>query len=69
MFSDDLALYVTNQFNLYAVQLGKDNLNILEEAFRTFIKVLLVTGYCKVLYQNIYWEDAPDTTMKQSHVQ
>ena len=39
---------------------------------KTFIAVLLLSGYCKVLYRNIYcayasdWADAP---MKQSHVQ
>ena len=31
MFSDDLVLHVANQTNLYAVQYGKVNLNILED--------------------------------------
>ena len=29
--------------------------------FRTFIAVLLLSGYCKVPYRNLYWADAPDT--------
>ena len=50
MFSDYLVLHVTNQTNLYAVQHGKGNLNILEDEIRTFIAVLLMSGYCKVPY-------------------
>ena len=69
MFSDDLVLHVANQTNLYAVQHGKGNLKILEDEIRTFIAVLLLPGYCKVPYRNLYWADALDTQMKQSHVQ
>ena len=60
MFSDDLVLYVTNQTNLYAVQHGKCNLNILEDRIRTFIAVLLLSGYCKFSYRDLYWADTPD---------
>ena len=61
MFSDDLVLHVTNLTKLYALQHGKDNLNILEDEIRTFIVVLLLSEYCKVPYQDFYWADAPDT--------
>ena len=61
MFSDNLVLHVTNQTNLYAVQHDKCNLNILEDEFRSFIAVLLLSGYCKVPHRNLYWADAPDT--------
>ena len=61
MFSYDLLLHVTNQTNFYAVQHGKGNLNILEDEIRTFIAVLLLSGYCKVPYRNLYWANAPDT--------
>ena len=61
MFSDNLVLHVTNQTNLYTVQHGKGNLNNLEDEIRTFIAVLLLSGYCKVLYGNLYWASAPDT--------
>ena len=61
MISDDLVLHVTNQTNLYAVQHGKGNLDILEDEMRTSIAVLLLSGYCKVPYRNLYWADAPDT--------
>ena len=61
MFTDDLVLHVTNQTNLYAVQYGKGNLNILEDEIRTFIAVLLLSGYFKVPYRNLYWADVPDT--------
>ena len=54
VFSDGLVLHVTNQTNLYAVQHGKGNLNILEDEIRTFIVVLLLSGYCKVPYQDLY---------------
>ena len=50
IFSDELVLHVTNQINLYALQYGKGNLNILEDEIRTFIAVLLLSGYCKVTY-------------------
>ena len=61
MFSDDLVLHVTNQANLYTVQHGKGNLNIFHEKIKTFTAVLLLSAYCKVPHQNIYWADAPDT--------
>ena len=61
MFSDDLVLHVTNQTNIYAVQHGKGNLNILEDKIRTFIAVFLLPGYCKVPYENLYWADVPGT--------
>ena len=61
MFSDDLVLHMTNQTNLYAVQHGKSNWNILEDEIRTFIAVLLLSGCCKVPYRDLYWADAPDT--------
>ena len=48
MYSDDLVLHVTSQTNLYAVQHGKDNLNILEDEIRTFIAVLFLSGYCSI---------------------
>ena len=33
----------------------------MEDEIRTFIAVLLLSGYCKVPYQDLYWVDAPDT--------
>ena len=60
-FSDDLVLHVTYQANLYKVQHHKDNLNILGDTIRTFIAVLLLSGYCKVPYRDLHWRDAPDT--------
>ena len=70
MFSDDLVLDVTNQTNLYAVSHGKGNLNILEDETRTFISIVLLSGYCKVPYRNLYWANTPDKhTMKKSYVQ
>ena len=61
MFFDDLVLHVANQTNLYSVQHGKGNLSILEDEIRTFIAALLLSGYCKVPYQDLYWADAPVT--------
>ena len=43
---------------------GKGNFNILEEEIRTFIALLLLSGYCKVPYQDLYWADTPDTHNK-----
>ena len=60
MFSDELVWHVTNQTNLYAVHHGKGNLNIFEDEIRTFIAVLLMSGYSKVPYRNLYWANAPD---------
>ena len=45
IFSDDVVLHVTNQTNLYAVQHGKSNLNILENEIRIFVAILLLLGY------------------------
>ena len=64
MFSDELVLHVTNQTNLFAVQYGKGNLNILEDEIRTFIAVWSFSRHCKVPYRNLYWIDAPDTHNK-----
>ena len=61
IFSDEFVWHVTNQTNLYAVQHGKHNLNILENEIRIFIAVLLLPGYCKVLYRYLYWADAAET--------
>ena len=61
MFSDDLVLHVTNQTNLYALQHGKGNLNILEDEIRNFIAVLLLPAYFKVPYRSLYWAGTPDT--------
>ena len=61
MFSDDLVLCVTIQTSLYALQHGKGNLKILEGKIRTFIAVLLLSGYYIVPYRNLYWANAPDT--------
>ena len=52
---------MTKQTNLYAVQHGKGNLNILKDEIRTFIALLLLSGYCKAPYPDLYWADAPDT--------
>ena len=54
MFSDDLVLHVTNQTNRYAVQHDKGNFDISEVEIRTFIAVLLLSGYCKVTYRDLY---------------
>ena len=54
--SDDLVLHVTDQNNLYVVQHGKGNSNILEDEISTFI-----VGYCKVPYLDLYRAYANDT--------
>ena len=33
----------------------------MEDETRIFIAVLLLSGYCKVPYRDLYWADAPDT--------
>ena len=43
------------------MQHRKGNLNILEDTIRTFIAVLLLSGYCKVPSRDLHWTDAPDT--------
>ena len=60
MFSNDLIFHVTNQTNLYTIQHSKGNWNVQEEKMQTFIAVLLLSGYCKVLYQDLNWADVPD---------
>ena len=48
MCSDDLVLHLINETNLYTVQHGKAHFKILDDEIRTFIAVLLLSGYCKV---------------------
>lgn len=60
MFSNDLIFHVRNQTNLYTIQHSKGNWNVQEEEMQTFIAVLLLSGYCKVLYQDLNWADVPD---------
>ena len=43
------------------MQHGKGNLDFLEEEIGTFIALLLLSGYCKVPYQDLHWADTPDT--------
>ena len=66
MFSNDLVLHVANQINLYAVQHGKGNLNILEDEIKTFIAILLLPGYCKVPYRDFYWADEMHLTHSEA---
>ena len=47
--------------NHYSVKRVKDSLNITEDEIRTFIPVLLLSGYYKVPYRDFYLSDAPDT--------
>ena len=69
MFSDDLVLHLTNQTNLYAVRHGKGNLNILEDEIRTFIAILLLSGYCKFHIEIFLGQMHLTHTTKQSQVQ
>ena len=46
------------------MQHDNGNLSILEDEIRTFIAVLLLSGYCKVPYRDLYCADAPDTHNK-----
>ena len=60
MFSPDLLTYITSQTNLYASQHGQ-TLNADESEIRTVIAIILLSGYCKVPYRELYWTVSPDT--------
>ena len=40
---------------------GKGNLNNLEDEIKTFIAILLLSGYCKAPYRDLYWVATPNT--------
>ena len=60
MFSADLLFYIISQTNLYAFQHGQ-TLNAAESEIRTVIAIILLSGYCKVPYRELYWTVSPDT--------
>ena len=60
MFSPDLLTYITSQTNFYASQYGQ-TLNANESEIITVIAIVLLSGYCKVLYRELYWTVSPDT--------
>ena len=59
MFSPDLLTYITSQTNLYASQ-HDQTLNADESEIRTAIAIILLSGYCKMLYRELYWTVSPD---------
>ncbi|KAJ4441492.1 hypothetical protein ANN_11348, partial [Periplaneta americana] len=45
----------------YAVQKGRDKFSFSPNDYKTFLGILLVSGYAKVLRRRIYWEESSDT--------
>ena len=60
MVTTDLLAHITEQTNLYACQQGK-NLNASQNEVAALVAIILLSGYCKVPYRDLYWSVSPDT--------
>ena len=52
---------ITTQTNIYANQLKGLNPLATSEEIKVVISILLLSGYCRVPYHELYWSTSPDT--------
>lgn len=60
MFSEQIISHMTNMSNLYALQ-RNSTLNVTNEEMKTYIAILLLTGYMEPKYMRMFWETQSDT--------
>ena len=60
MFSNELIEHVGSHTNLYATQHGCINPPVSQDEMHVVLGVLLLSGYCRVPYRELYWADSPD---------
>ncbi len=61
LFLDVLAIdHLVKQTVNYAVQNGKHSFTLTSDEMKTFIGILLVSGYCCVPRRRLYWQRQPD---------
>ncbi|XP_049943276.1 piggyBac transposable element-derived protein 3-like [Schistocerca serialis cubense] len=59
-FSEKLMDTIIEQSEIYACQHNKINFLITKEELKSFIVILLLSGYHKLPHENMYWKQAPD---------
>ena len=64
IYSDDLLDIITTKTNLYANQHKGLNPPATSEDIKVVISILLLSGYCRVPYRELYWSAWPDTHIK-----
>ena len=61
IYSDELLDIITTQTNIYANQHKGLNPPATSEEIKVVISILLLSGYCRVPYRELYWSTSPDT--------
>ena len=61
IYSDHLLDIITTQTNIYANQHKGLNPPATSEEIKVVISILLLSGYCRVPYRELYWSTSPDT--------
>ena len=61
IYSDDLLDIITTQTNIYANQHKGLNSPATSEEIKVVISILLLSGYFRVPYRELYWSTSPDT--------
>ncbi|XP_047106612.1 piggyBac transposable element-derived protein 3-like [Schistocerca piceifrons] len=59
-FSEKLMDTIIEQSEIYACQHNKINFLLTKEELKSFIGILLLSGYHKLPHENMYWEQASD---------
>lgn len=59
-FSQDIVDHIVQQSMLYAQQKNNPNFYLTADELRSFVGVLLFSGYHKLPQENMYWEQIPD---------
>ena len=62
--SADLLDIITTKTNVYANQHKGLNPPATSEDIKVVISILLLSGYCRVPYRELYWSTSPDTHIK-----
>ena len=60
MFPNELTEHVVSPTNLYATQHGCINPPVSQDEMHVLLGILLLSGYCRVSYHDLYWADSAD---------
>ena len=61
LFDENLLMYIVKQTNLYASQKNDHSFHLTLSQLKSFIGILLLTGYNRLSQQHMYWESAMDS--------
>ncbi len=56
--------HLVKQTVTYALQRGSHSFSLTSDEMRTFIEILLMSGYCCVPRRRLYWQKQPDVYKK-----